>query len=93
MSKGLRKGGMEAEESGEQSQRKWEVTKGMFREELRKTSSIAAPMVVVSVAQYLLQVVSLIMVGHLGQLPLSSAAIATSLTNVTGFSLLVSKLY
>lgn len=30
------------------------------------------------------------MVGHLGQLPLSAVAIATALTNVTGFSLLVS---
>ncbi|ESR43938.1 hypothetical protein CICLE_v10011988mg [Citrus x clementina] len=45
-------------------------------------------MVAVSVLQYLLQVVSTVMVGHLSQLALSSVAIATSLTNVTGFSLL-----
>ncbi|KAL0431352.1 UNVERIFIED_CONTAM: protein DETOXIFICATION 12 [Sesamum radiatum] len=57
-------------------------------QELKKVGYIAAPMVTVSVLQYLLQVVSVIMVGHLGQLTLSGVAIATSLTNVTGFSLL-----
>ncbi|CAN1122740.1 Protein DETOXIFICATION 1 [Linum perenne] len=45
-------------------------------------------MVAVALLQYLLQVVSMVMVGHLGTLPLSSVAIAISLTNVTGFSLL-----
>lgn len=63
---------------------------GKFVEELKKGSRIAAPMVAVSVLQYLLQVVSVVMVGHVSQLALSSVAIATSLTNVTGFSLLVS---
>ncbi|KAH7556915.1 hypothetical protein JRO89_XS11G0011100 [Xanthoceras sorbifolium] len=61
---------------------------GGFVEELRKAGCLAAPMVAVSMFQYLLQVVSVVMVGHLGQLALSSVAIATSLTNVTGFSLL-----
>jgi MATE family multidrug resistance protein len=70
-------------------EKKWAITWGGFVEELKKTSSIAAPMAVVSIFQYVLQVVSIIMVGHLGQLSLSSVAIATSLTNVTGFSLLV----
>ncbi|PKI69952.1 hypothetical protein CRG98_009827 [Punica granatum] len=79
---------MEAEETGEQCRGKWVITKGVFVEELKKSSSIAAPMVAVSVAQYTLQVVSMIMVGHLGQLPLSGVAIATAVTNVTGFSLL-----
>ncbi|XP_044468915.1 protein DETOXIFICATION 12-like [Mangifera indica] len=59
-----------------------------FVEELKKGSRIAAPMAAVSVLQYLLQVVSVVMVGHVSQLALSSVAIATSLTNVTGFSLL-----
>ncbi|KAG5528037.1 hypothetical protein RHGRI_028839 [Rhododendron griersonianum] len=45
-------------------------------------------MVVVTVSQYLLQVVSMSMAGHLGEISLSSAAIATSFTNVTGFSFL-----
>jgi len=61
-----------------------------MREEMKKVRRIAAPMVVASVLQYLVPVVSLIMVGHLNQLSLSSVAIATSLTNVSGFSVLVS---
>ncbi|KAL3640410.1 hypothetical protein CASFOL_015378 [Castilleja foliolosa] len=63
---------------------KWEV----FLIELHKMSYIAMPMVVVSVSQYLLRAVSMMMLGHLGELALSSASIATSLANVTGFSLL-----
>ncbi|WVZ07014.1 hypothetical protein V8G54_020360 [Vigna mungo] len=59
-----------------------------MRKEMKKVRRIAAPMVVASVLQYLLPVVSLIMVGHLNQLSLSSVAIATSLTNVSGFSVL-----
>jgi hypothetical protein len=44
----------------------------------------------VSLSQYAVQVSSNMMVGHLpGVLPLSSAAIATSLASVSGFSLLV----
>ncbi|XP_049357387.1 protein DETOXIFICATION 2-like [Solanum verrucosum] len=62
----------------------WET----YSQELKKLSYIAAPMVAVSVLQYLLQVVSMMMVGHLDQISLSSVAIATSITNVTGFSLL-----
>ncbi|XP_035550746.1 protein DETOXIFICATION 2-like isoform X4 [Juglans regia] len=56
--------------------------------ELKIVSYVAAPMVVVTVLQYLLQVVSVIMVGHLDDLSLSGVSIATSFTNVTGFSLL-----
>ncbi|XP_057809429.1 protein DETOXIFICATION 14-like isoform X1 [Salvia miltiorrhiza] len=63
---------------------KWEV----LVEEVRRLSYIAMPMVVVSVSQYLLRAASMMMLGHLGELALSSAAIATSLSNVTGFSLL-----
>ncbi|CAA0843112.1 MATE efflux family protein [Striga hermonthica] len=63
---------------------KWEA----FVRELNTMSYIAMPMVVVSVSQYLLRAVSMMMLGHLGELALSSASIATSLANVTGFSLL-----
>ncbi|KAL6960931.1 hypothetical protein U1Q18_038703 [Sarracenia purpurea var. burkii] len=62
----------------------WEA----FVVELKKVGSIATPMVVVTVSQYLILVVSMSMAGHLGQISLSSAAIASSFTNVTGFSLL-----
>lgn len=64
-------------------------TSKAFMEELKKVTRIAAPMVVVTISQFLLRVVPMIMVGHLGELYLSSTAIATCLTNVTGFSVLV----
>lgn len=62
----------------------WDV----YVQELKKVSSIAIPMVVATLSQHLSRVVSMMMVGHLGELSLSGAAVATSLTNVTGFSLL-----
>jgi len=77
------------EGEGKREERKWAITWEGFVQELKKAGYLAAPMVAVSVLQYLLQVVSVIIVGHLGALALSSAAIATSITNVTGFSLLV----
>ncbi|KAL1810074.1 hypothetical protein ACET3Z_027064 [Daucus carota] len=66
----------------------WRGTLLKYGEELKKTSRIAAPMVAVSVLQYLLQVISVMLVGHVNQLTLAGVAIATSMTNVTGFSLL-----
>jgi MATE family multidrug resistance protein len=62
-------------------------------EELKKVSCIAAPMVVLMVSLYLLQVVSLMMVGHLGGLSLSAVSIGGSFATVTGFSLLVSLVF
>ncbi|KAI3817236.1 hypothetical protein L1987_11025 [Smallanthus sonchifolius] len=53
---------------------------------------IAGPMVAVTLSQYLLQVTSIMMVGHLGELALSRTSIANSLSGVTGFSLIVSLL-
>ncbi|XP_048328790.2 protein DETOXIFICATION 3 isoform X1 [Ziziphus jujuba] len=67
-------------------ERKW---RSAITEELKKLISMAAPMMVVSVSQYLLQVVSVMMAGHIDELSLSGVAIASSFTNVTGFSLLV----
>ncbi|XP_021888302.1 protein DETOXIFICATION 12-like [Carica papaya] len=72
----------------ESKERKWAINGGAFVEEVKKAGKFAAPMVAVTLMQYLLQVVSVIMAGHLGELALSTVAIATSLTNVTGFSLL-----
>ena len=57
--------------------------------ELKKVSYVAAPMVAVTVLQYLMQVVSVMMVGHLDELSLSGISSASSFTIVTGFSLLV----
>lgn len=69
-------------------EKRWVRTWDAFVEELRRVSRLAAPMMVVSVTLYLLQVVSMIMAGHLSELSLSGVSMATSFTNVTGFSLL-----
>lgn len=69
------------------------LTWGSFIEELKRLGLLAGPMVAVTLSQYLLQVISIMMVGHLGELALSSTAIAISLSGVTGFSLLVSRRY
>ncbi|KAH9681388.1 protein DETOXIFICATION 12 [Citrus sinensis] len=63
----------------------WDLLSG----EVKKQGYIAAPMVAVTLSQYLLQVVSMMMVGHLGQLALSSTAMFISLASVTGFSVLL----
>ncbi|KAL3501810.1 hypothetical protein ACH5RR_036259 [Cinchona calisaya] len=62
---------------------------GVIREELKRLCYIAGPMVAVTLSQFLLQVISLMMVGHLGELSLSSTAMAISLCGVTGFSVLL----
>ncbi|XP_049384379.1 protein DETOXIFICATION 14-like isoform X3 [Solanum stenotomum] len=64
------------------------VSREVFIEEVKEASRIALPMIVVTVSQYLLRVSPMIMLGHLGELSLSSASIATSLCNVTGYSVL-----
>nr|PNR63320.1 hypothetical protein PHYPA_001745 [Physcomitrium patens] len=56
--------------------------------ELRNQMYIAGPMVSVTLLQYLLMVVSLMFIGHLGELQLASAAIAGSFAGVSGTSLL-----
>jgi MATE family multidrug resistance protein len=65
------------------------LTWGAFVEELKKMISLAAPLMLVAMTLYLLQVVSMMMAGHLSALSLSGVSIATSFTNVTGFSLVV----
>ncbi|KAK7380321.1 hypothetical protein VNO78_32829 [Psophocarpus tetragonolobus] len=65
------------------------VTWDDFGKEMRRICSIAAPMVVVVCSHFLLEVVSTMIVGHLGELYLSSAALAISLSGATGFSLII----
>ncbi|KAJ9140820.1 hypothetical protein P3X46_031419 [Hevea brasiliensis] len=65
------------------------LTWHVFSQEVKKLGYIAGPMVAVTLSQYLLQFVSIMMVGHLDELALSSTAIAISLASVTGFSLLL----
>lgn len=51
---------------------------------------LALPLIAINMLQYCLQVISVMFVGHLGELELSSASMATSFASVTGFSVLVS---
>lgn len=60
-----------------------------IREEMKRMCKIAGPMIAVMMSQYMIQVVTLMMVGHLGNLYLASTALAVSLAAVTGFSLMV----
>ncbi|XP_028083604.1 protein DETOXIFICATION 16-like isoform X1 [Camellia sinensis] len=64
--------------------RKEEIAK-----EVKKQLWLAGPLVCTSVLQFSLQLISLMYVGHLGELPLSGASMATSFATVTGFSLLL----
>uniref|UniRef100_A0A0E0Q2F1 Protein DETOXIFICATION n=1 Tax=Oryza rufipogon TaxID=4529 RepID=A0A0E0Q2F1_ORYRU len=57
--------------------------------EVRRQVGLAAPLVACSLLQYSLQVVSVMFAGHLGELSLSGASVASSFANVTGFSVLL----
>ncbi|PON73723.1 Multi antimicrobial extrusion protein [Parasponia andersonii] len=61
----------------------------VFFQEVKKLGCIAGPLVAVILSQYLLQVISMMMVGHHGELALSSTAMAVSLCGVTGFSVIL----
>ncbi|KAJ0048205.1 hypothetical protein Pint_15540 [Pistacia integerrima] len=55
-------------------------------EELKMQMHLAGPLVAVSFLQYSLQMISVMYVGHLDELSLASASMATSFAVVTGFS-------
>ncbi|CAN6445889.1 unnamed protein product [Victoria cruziana] len=57
--------------------------------EVKRQLWLAGPLTSTSVLQFCLQLVSVMFVGHLGELSLSSASMATSFAGVTGFSLLL----
>ncbi|XVE58818.1 hypothetical protein DITRI_Ditri04bG0199500 [Diplodiscus trichospermus] len=63
--------------------------KKLFFKEVKKQLSLAGPLVAVSLFQYCIQIISLMFVGHVGELALSGASMATSFATVTGFSLLL----
>ncbi|XVF34260.1 hypothetical protein REPUB_Repub18cG0044000 [Reevesia pubescens] len=56
--------------------------------EVKKQVLLAAPLASVNLLIFALQVISVMFVGHLGNLALSGASLATSFASVTGFSLL-----
>ncbi|XP_021277042.1 protein DETOXIFICATION 16-like [Herrania umbratica] len=69
-----------------------EVRKGSVKDEIlaevKKQLLLAGPLVSVNFLVFALQVISVMFVGHLGNLPLAGASMATSFASVTGFSLL-----
>ncbi|XP_010251826.1 PREDICTED: protein DETOXIFICATION 16-like [Nelumbo nucifera] len=60
-----------------------------FVAEVKKQLWLAGPLITVGFLQYSLQMISVMFVGHLGELTLSGASMATSFATVTGFSLLL----
>ncbi|XP_054808116.1 protein DETOXIFICATION 14-like isoform X2 [Prosopis cineraria] len=65
------------------------ITWRAFKQEVKIIGYIAGPMIPVVSSQFILQVVSIMMVGHLGELSLSSSTLGLSLSSVTGFSFLM----
>ncbi|KAH9794885.1 protein DETOXIFICATION [Citrus sinensis] len=74
---------------GETSQRQSICSRANVIEEATKQIWLAGPLIAVSLLQYCLQVISIMFVGHLGELALSSASIASSFASVSGFSVLL----
>jgi MATE family multidrug resistance protein len=62
---------------------------GLLVTEVRKQLYLAVPLIVAWLLQNSIRITSLMFVGHLGELALSRASMATSFANVTGFTLLV----
>ncbi|CAA0206560.1 unnamed protein product [Arabidopsis thaliana] len=62
---------------------------GSFTAELKKLICFAAPMAAVVITQSMLQIITMVIVGHLGRLSLASASFAISFCNVTGFSFIM----
>ncbi|GAB2223939.1 hypothetical protein Droror1_Dr00004684 [Drosera rotundifolia] len=60
-----------------------------FIEEAKQQMKLAGPLIAVSILQYCLQIISIMFVGHLGELPFSSASLGTSFASVSGFSVLI----
>ncbi|XP_026441387.1 protein DETOXIFICATION 14-like [Papaver somniferum] len=85
MEEGLLFKAKDQEEEGGNKSLTWDA----FVEEAKKVAYIAGPMVAVTLSFQLISVISLMMVGHLGEVALASTAMATSLCAVTGPSLLV----
>ncbi|XP_057446973.1 protein DETOXIFICATION 16-like [Lotus japonicus] len=58
-------------------------------EEVKKQLWLSGPLISVTLLNFCLNLISVMFVGHLGELALSGASMATSFASVTGFSLLV----
>ncbi|KAI3848934.1 hypothetical protein MKW98_014468 [Papaver atlanticum] len=85
----MEEGSLLVEKAREDERRKIGLTWSVFAEEAKVVGYIGGPMVAVNLSMFLLQLISMMFVGHLGKLSLSSVALATSFCGVTGFSLLL----
>ncbi|KAK3145011.1 hypothetical protein QOZ80_4AG0321340 [Eleusine coracana subsp. coracana] len=79
---------MDAPLLGNGAEKIGEVGESLVVNEVRKQLYLAGPLIAAWILQNLVQMISVMFVGHLGELALSSASIATSFAGVTGFSLL-----
>ncbi|XP_012080521.1 protein DETOXIFICATION 16-like [Jatropha curcas] len=57
--------------------------------EIKKQMQLAGPLIIVSFLQFSMQMISVMFVGHLGELPLASASMAAAFAGVSGFSLML----
>ncbi|KAI3997131.1 hypothetical protein MKX01_008975 [Papaver californicum] len=62
---------------------------GIIIEEVKKQLWLSGPLIAVNLLQFCIQLISIMFVGHLGELSLSGASMATSFATVTGFNLLM----
>lgn len=67
-----------------------DCSRSVIVEETKRQLRLAGPLIAVSILQNSIQLISVMFNGHLGELPLSSASLATSFASVTGFDVLVS---
>ncbi|RDX57845.1 Protein DETOXIFICATION 16 [Mucuna pruriens] len=73
-----------------EKQRSWGgIERSEVVEEVKKQIWLAGPLISVTLLNFCLTVISVMFVGHLGELALSGASMANSFASVTGFSLLV----
>ncbi|XP_047320401.1 protein DETOXIFICATION 16-like [Impatiens glandulifera] len=57
--------------------------------ELKKQIKLAGPLIIVSFLQFSLQIISVMFIGHVSELSLAGASLATSFSGVTSFSLML----
>ncbi|XP_074318944.1 protein DETOXIFICATION 19-like [Silene latifolia] len=69
--------------------RVWSGTRDMDIEEARGQIMLALPMVLTNVFYYLIPLVSVMFVGHLGELELASSTLANSWATVSGFAFML----
>jgi MATE family multidrug resistance protein len=72
------------------SQPEWKEEESLVAsEEVKRQLWLAGPLIAGNLMQNLVPMISVMLVGHLGELPLAGASMANSFATVTGFSLLV----